>query len=667
RLVAPQQKQLYTLGGEFQLNKNGVVRAEVGLSNFDANRFSDANSQNNVAAAAFAEFEQRFDLGDSKKGWQLQTDASYERLQENFRFINPYRSAEFARDWDYDNTLKANENLSKAAVTLRKKQLGEIGYEFSGFNRDDLYNGIRHATTLRVDREGWNADGTASLVQSETTKERINFFRPRLRLEKTFTKLKDWKLGAYGERERNERRFINNDTLQQTSFWYDLYRLYLESPVSDKINLRGQYSQRYDYAPVDTEFQNSTIADEFNFTGNWQQTRSSRLQWNFTYRELQIIDEELTNQDPKATYLGRLDYLLNAWKGALRSNTTYEIGSGQEPKIEFVYLEVNPGEGVYQWKDYNDDGLTQVNEFEIAVFADSANYIRSSVFTDDFVRSNNVNLNQSLRLDPRAIWFQQTGFKKFLTRFSTQSTFRITRKTREDDNVQPYNPFQFDIADTSLVSTTSTIRNSLFFNRSDPKYSIEIGTSDLKNRVILTTGYESRRNAERFLRSRWNVTNAISLQLNGAFGIRANDSEFFNNKDYEIDFQRAEPKVTWQPSTKFRTIFAYEFLNSKNILLNGGETAVNHDLNAEITFNQTTTTSIRTKFSYVQVNFDGEPNSPVGFAMLQGLQNGQNYLWNVALDRRLTKNIQLRLSYEGRKTGAARVVHVGRAQVAAIF
>jgi hypothetical protein len=67
------------------------------------------------------------------------------------------------------------------------------------------------------------------------------------------------------------------------------------------------------------------------------------------------------------------------------------------------------------------------------------------------------------------------------------------------------------------------------------------------------------------------------------------------------------------------------------------------------------------------VDFDGPANSPVGFAILNGLQDGRNFLWSLTLDQQLAKNIQLRLSYEGRKTGEANVVHTGRAQVAANF
>ena len=103
------------------------------------------------------------------------------------------------------------------------------------------------------------------------------------------------------------------------------------------------------------------------------------------------------------------------------------------------------------------------------------------------------------------------------------------------------------------------------------------------------------------------------------------------------------------------------------MILLEGETNLKQDLNVEMTYNQTTTTAIRAKVSYINVNFSGQPNSPVGFVMLQGLQNGQNFLWNIGLDRQLGKNIQLRLNYEGRKTGTTRVIHIGRAQLTALF
>ena len=69
----------------------------------------------------------------------------------------------------------------------------------------------------------------------------------------------------------------------------------------------------------------------------------------------------------------------------------------------------------------------------------------------------------------------------------------------------------------------------------------------------------------------------------------------------------------------------------------------------------------------VAIDFTGESSSPVGFALLNGLQPGRNWLWNLSATRQLGQYLQLNLSYEGRQTGMAKTVHVGRAQVTALF
>jgi hypothetical protein len=57
----------------------------------------------------------------------------------------------------------------------------------------------------------------------------------------------------------------------------------------------------------------------------------------------------------------------------------------------------------------------------------------------------------------------------------------------------------------------------------------------------------------------------------------------------------------------------------------------------------------------------------VGFAMLEGLQNGNNILWNINFDKRLSQVLQMTISYDGRKTGSAAIVHIGRVQMRALF
>ena len=53
--------------------------------------------------------------------------------------------------------------------------------------------------------------------------------------------------------------------------------------------------------------------------------------------------------------------------------------------------------------------------------------------------------------------------------------------------------------------------------------------------------------------------------------------------------------------------------------------------------------------------------------MLDGLLPGKNYIWTIDLTQRLSSFLELNMQYEGRKSGSSGMVHVGRAQVRALF
>ena len=505
KLIAPNKKAMYNVGAEYRLSKYSTISTEVAISDNDANRFSSKGDKDDTGIGVFTRFNRDRGFGDPAKGWNLKTELNYEYVDEKFKALNFYRDPEFSRDWNLENNLSQDtavaEQIGRGEIVLSKKNLGNIQYQFSGFLRSSIYTGTKHFARTMIDRSGFIVDLQANYLSTEGQLEESTFFRPKVNISKTFTKLNSWKLGVYGEREKNSRSAKGADTLSLNSFYYDLYRVYLESKEGEKLTLGSNYMRRYDYAPVSSDFQQSTVAEEFNLNGNWIQGRASNLRWNLTYRQLEITDTSLINQDPQETFLGRIEHSLSLWKGTLRSSINYEIGSGQEPKLEYKYLPVQPGEGVYTWvADLNGDGIPQVNEIEEAAFQSDADIIRVAIVTNDFIRTNNVLYNQSLRLDPRSIWYQKSGIKKFMSNFSNQSTFRIVRKSKDAEGVSPWNPFQQNIADTSLVSLASSIRSTLFFNRANPVYDLQASIFDNRNKVVLTSGFESRKNTEQLFR-----------------------------------------------------------------------------------------------------------------------------------------------------------------------
>lgn len=702
RLIAPKVQQLYTVGGSYNLAGHTKLKAEVALSNTDQNRLSKLGDSDNEGIAVRAGLRQVFPLGkrpeknendsgrtESASGfpeaaaWQIETEADYEFVQHNFRELNPYRNTEFTRDWNLSQNpndvslllRKGNEHLATASASLKTPDAGLLSYRFSTLLRDTSYNGFRHFTKYTYQNKGFEVWASSDLLNSSGITNNSRYFKPRFFVSvpvfRDSSSLKHWKVGLSGEREKNERFLKSNattaDTLHNASLFFDILEGFVERQGIESFFFRANAIRRIDYFPRGTEFEKGTLANEMSLQGFWQQSRSSRLSWNFTLRELTVRDKHLSKVQPASTYAGRLDHNLTVLKGLLQSGTSYEIGSGQERKVEFTYLEVPKGEGSHQWEDRNEDGIVQVDEIEIAAFQDLANAIRITVYTDDFIRTNNVQFNQSLRLEPRVMWFNSEGLKKFISRFSTQSTLLVSRRVVDTEGVNGWNPFQLQVADTALVASRSSLYNTLFFNRADIKYEIQAGISDNENKVVLTTGYESRRQKEYFLRFRWNILKTLSLSGSISQGLDYQGSEQFESKRYRISSIETLPQLTYQPSGYFRTNLGWRYRKGKNELESSGESVELHDIKMEAQYNQSSTMSIRAMLSLVNINFQGQVNSPVGFAFLQGLQDGRNFIWNLSLDRQVAKNIRMSISYEGRKTGASGLVHVGRAQMAAVF
>ena len=69
----------------------------------------------------------------------------------------------------------------------------------------------------------------------------------------------------------------------------------------------------------------------------------------------------------------------------------------------------------------------------------------------------------------------------------------------------------------------------------------------------------------------------------------------------------------------------------------------------------------------MQIDLNGEINPTLQLSLLEGLKNGKNFLWNITVNRQVADNVQLRMGYEGRKTGNRTIVHLGSMQIRAAF
>jgi len=562
---------------------------------------------------------------------------------------------------------RRQERISQFNIGLKKSDKAYINYSFQNFNRQELYDGNKNLVAFGLNDKGWQVDGILNLLQTISPEKETTFARPIFDVSKRFESLDNWEIGMHYEQENNKRNLVNEFDLDNRSFKYEYIKTYLQSPQYDKFNFRVGYNQRKDFAPVADVFGESTLAKEYQVSGNWRQGDKARLVANLIVRDLSITDTQLTSITPKRTYLGRIDYDFKLLNSALRSNTSLQVGSGQQAKAEFEYIMVQKGQGQYIWID-DGDGIQETFEFQIAPVQDTANFVKLAIYNNEFIRTNNNSLNQNLRFEGRDLYTQEaranSKTKSFLSKLSALVNLRINKKSEDAGTGSGFNPFEFSSVDTNLISYTGAFNNTLFFNRGNPKFDIQLGNRKNVSRFVQIAGAESNRLQEKFFRLRWGVNRATDLVFNAATGNRSQTYELSQDNSYEFDFISFNPEINFRPRNNLRFIIDYVF-QTKNSTQ--GEKARNHEFSGEVTWRQASKTNLTAGLGFVTVDYNGKSNTNLELAILDGLKKGQNYLWNLSLTRRMSNNIDLIISYDGRNTGTSRTIHTGRAQVKATF
>src|SRR5690606_27479664 len=93
------------------------------------------------------------------------------------------------------------------------------------------------------------------------------------------------------------------------------------------------------------------------------QNNNTNLAFYANYRTLKNEDDTIADE---RSINSRIQYNQHLFKQLLQWNTLFETNSGAFPQQDFTYVEVEAGQGNYTWIDYNNNGIQELEEFEIA-------------------------------------------------------------------------------------------------------------------------------------------------------------------------------------------------------------------------------------------------------------------------------------------------------------
>lgn len=655
RITPPSKIQIATLLGKYNPSEKTLVDFEAGISNNDLNLFSPIDDGNNQGLAGKINARQRLYTGK----WELDAFANYQFIQKDFRTIERLFNIEFSRDWNLSGitTTDANQSYLVAGTAFRIPQAGSVNYQVEKLDFSDAFNGVRHVVDGRLNFKQLLVQNRGSWLESDGNYSKSTFIRNEALAKYHFGK--NWVGGSVRVEDNSERIKATNE-LSGLSHRFREFGAFVGRGDSTKVYVELGYLQRANDSLVGGSLRKVNTSQSYYLKSRLLQTEKSDLTVFINYRNLKFEDPAFENEP---SLNSRVLYNDRYWDQLVQVTTAYETTSGTIAQQEFTYLEVEPGQGVYTWNDYNGNGIQELQEFEVAPFPDQATFVRVFLPNQVFVRTHQNKFSQSVTLNP-AQWQNATGFKKFLSYFYNQSSFLIDRKIERDSGNFDLNPFSSGEQD--LLGLSSGIRNSLFYNRGKQDHSLTY--TYLKNRAktLLTVGSQENSNSSHQLQYAHLIAKTWLVGFNGQTIESATASENYGSKNFRVTGYVVAPKLSYIFSRNASWDVFYEYRSKEN-QIGDMETLDQQRIGTSFTYASEKQFTASGEFSLYKNDFTGSALSPAAYQMLEGLQPGQNLTWRLLLQKNLTQFLDINVNYQGRKSETSEAIHTGSVQLRAYF
>lgn len=653
-LVAPTLLQVGGVHGSYSPNSKTNIDFELSGSRNDLNLFSDVDDNDNQGIAARVAASQTV-IRDTL-GSEFKVQGSLDFLQDEFQSIERLFNVEFTRDWNLFMP-QGDQVYARGGLQGFHHKFGQAQYEFQYLGFGDNFAGNRHVlkTNLQKDKSRLFID--ASLLKSSSDSLDANFNRVFINAAQGFKKT--W-VGAKFNFEDNQQKVVQADSLTPLSQRFIEYQAYAGIGDSTKVYLELGAVFRVTDSVVNQNLERVNTAQSFYAKTKLLNSKNTQLSVFANYRKTDfnqpdVQDEQVLNS--------RLLYTQRLWENAVLLNTTLESNSGVIPQQEFTYVAVEPGQGIYTWNDYNDNGIQELEEFEVAQFQDEAAFVRVLLPNRVFLKINQNAFSQSITLQPKQWSNSESSFKRILSKFYNQTTYLVDRKIRRDNDKIRLNPFS-DQGDDQF-GLRLNFKSVLFFNRGLQRYTSSYTYLNTANKNLLATGLQENILSSHQLNFQHKFAGSWVGNLKSVWSENESISQNFPNRNFTLESTSISPKISylWDQSTRFDA--SYNFVNKKNTL--GVESLEQHKIGLLFNYTKQQAMSITTEFNYIANNFTGSAFSPVAYQLLEGLQPGTNFTWNVLFQKKITEYLDANLSYFGRKSENSQTIHSGSVQLRAFF
>jgi len=664
-IPTPNSKQMFVTGASSKIGAYESVWQELAISGLDQNLYSNIDDGDNTGWAWKGGVKSEGRSLSFLPGYQLDGAVTYEFDNRNFSYIDRFRSVDYDRDWSYDvfsDSVKFRQDrILQSNVNLEKDANHAVSYDFKFRNRSAVINGTQQTLQLTQQLGALRFTSYNFLINNDLSNTTSRWFKSRQQVQLTNRIVKPGYLYTV---DQNMTKATGTDSVLSTQMYYTSHDFFLESGDSVKTIFRADYISRTDQRPTDGEMQDYTQAEEIRFTAESRQLKNQQLGAQLNYRK---VTDKTGDQKTHDNLIGKLNWIGNFADRHINNRLTFTTASVRELKREYVFVAVPTGQGNYTWRDENGDGVQQLNEFYEAINPDEKNYIKLFTPTDQYVNAYQTTLVQQLDMKMPRGWSNADGLLPVLSKLSMSANLRYNFKTTQQSLLSRVNPFAQNLTDTSVLSARNLNRYTLFFNRNAPGFGLDLTYTTQSNKSLMSGGFQLKDKSEWNAGYRIGFGPMITLRGEGAIKQTQNQSDFLASRNFQLAERDISTEVVWQPMENFRLITGYSNRHKQNEASELGETAGIHEYKLEATWLRSSKGNLNATFNWLQIDFNGQQNSYLGYEMLEALKPGTNQRWNVNWQQSIGKGLQLTLQYYGRKSTGSAVVHTGNVQVTAYF
>jgi hypothetical protein len=654
RLIAPIANTIATVNGKYEPSEKTMITAEVALNKHDENLFSSLDEEKNKGWATTFKFKQRLWTGE-KITWNSFGDFQF--IHQNFKPIENLFSIEFDRDWNIYYT-QGNQSLVSTGIQAKFANKGEVTYALENLQYGSDFKGNRHRLYGTYNNGVWNVRTHNSIMHSEAEKVKTTFNRSTTEVKYNFTK--NWVGGAFDFEDRQEKDKLTQ-LLNKLSSRNTTYKAFVGR--GDSLGIYGEfgYIHRMNDSLKEGVLTKTSTANTLYFKSQLIKNKTTDLNVFINHRTLTFTETGM----PKETSLNtRILYNDQFYKGFIQSSTLYETSSGTIAQQEFTYLEVEPGRGQYMWVDYNNNGIQELEEFELAPYPDLGKYVRLYLPNQIFLPTHQNKIVQSISINPSAMWNNSTGWKRILSLFYNQASYLIERKDLKNGQAINLNPFR--AIDKAMLGLNESLRNTLYYNRGKQQHSVTYTYIWNRNKNLLSYGTTSNQTHTHQFNYNHLIAKMWLVSVFGQNSVQETTSESYATKNYNLHINSIEPRLSYLFTTTASLDIFYSFQEKKNVL-ETFELLKQHRFGASFLYTKSSKVSINGEISLYKNQFIGNTYSPVGYQMLEGLQPGSNLTWRLMAQRNLTQYLDLSLQYQGRSNQSTATIHTGSVQLRAFF